>query len=268
MVYGRQPSRRLPTLGGFGGGGPVPKDVIALLVTVFVTFTLQFFTPGLIGLLRLTPRVWQSGFVWQLATYAPTGYGGPSIWFLLELLILFWFGRDVFSRLGRHGFWRTLAWGVIGGALVALAVDFAMRLLGAAPAASLVLMQGQRMLLVTLIAAFATLYGSATIYLFFILPVQARWFLPLEILIAFMGFLGSGDLPGFLGITAAVGIVWYRLRRPGRLGGPRDAWLRLQRWWMQQRMRRLRRSRGFTVVPGEGGRGGGEGGGGRGPYYH
>ena len=264
MVYGRQPSQRLPTLGGFGGGGPVPPDVIALLVTVFVTFTLQFFAPGLIGWLRLTPLVWQAGAVWQVATYAPTGYGGPSVWFLLELLILFWFGRDVFSRLGRRGFWRTLAWGVVGAALVALAVDLVMRLAGGGHPTPFVLMQGQRMLLVCLIAAFATLYGSATIYLFFVLPVQARWFLPLEILIAFMGFLGSRDLAGFLGIAAGVGIVWWRLRRPrrGGGGGPRQAWLRLQRWWLDQRMRRLRRQRGFRVVPGEGGRGGG------GPYTH
>lgn len=267
MVYGRQPSTRLPTLGGFGGGGPVPPDLIALLVVVFVTFTLQFFAPGLIALLRLSPAVWQAGFVWQVATYAPTGYGAPSIWLLLELLILFWFGRDVFWRLGRHGFWRTLGWGAIGGAVAALAVDLLMRLAGAGHAVPFVLMQGQRMILVILIAAFATLYGSATIYLFFVLPVQARWFLPLEIVIAFLGFLGSGDFAGFLGITAAVGIVWWRLRRPRRGGGgPRDAWLRLQRWWIEQRLRRARRRRGFTVVPGGGGRGGGEGGGG--PFVH
>lgn len=264
MVYGRQPSQRLPTLGGFGGGGPVPRDLIALLVFVFATFSLQFLVPGAIAWLRLTPLVWQAGAVWQVATYAPTGYGPPSVWILLELLILFWFGRDVFWRLGRAGFWRTLAWGAVGGALVALAVDLAMRFFAAAPAASMALMQGQRMLLVCLIAAFATLYGTATIYLFFVLPVQARWFLPLEVAIAFIGFLGTGDLPGFLGIAAAVAIVWWRLRRPrrGGGGGPRQAWLRLQRWWLEQRMRRLRRQRGFRVVPGDGGRGGG------GPYTH
>jgi hypothetical protein len=47
---------------------------------------------------RLTPAVLR-GFVWQLVSYPFVGTGGPSIWFLLELLVLFWFGRDVFWRL-------------------------------------------------------------------------------------------------------------------------------------------------------------------------
>ena len=256
MVYGRSPSRRLPTLGGIGGGAPPPPDLIALLVVVFVTFSLQFFAPGFIALLRLGPLVWRAGFVWQLVTYPVTGYGPPSLWFLLELLILFWFGRDVFLRLGRRGFWRLLALAAAGGGVVALATDLLQRLAGVTPV-PLSLLQGQRMLVVLLVAAFATLYGRATIYLFFVLPVQARWFLPLEIVIAFLGFLGSRDLAGFLGICAGVGLVWWRLRRPGagRGPGPREAWLRLQRWWIQQRLGRLRRRRGFTVVPGD--RGGG-----------
>jgi hypothetical protein len=258
MVYGRRPSGRLPTLGGLGGGPPPPPDVIALLVVVFVTFTLQFFAAGLVDLLRLTPLAWRLGFVWQPVTYPVTGYGPASVWFLLELLILFWFGRDVFWRLGRRGFWRLLALGAVGGAIVALLTDVLLRLGGVAPAAPFALMQGQRMLLVLLIAAFATLYGRATIYLFFVLPVQARWFLPLEILIAFMGFLATRDLAGFLGICAGVGLVWWRLRRPGgRLLDLRDLRLRLQRWWIQQRLRRLRRRRGFTVVPGDRQGGGG-----------
>lgn len=264
MVYGRQPSRRLPTF-SFGGGGPVPPDVIALLVVVFATFTLQFFAPAVVALLRLTPLAWQRGFVWQAATYPFAGFGGPSIWFLLELLILFWFGRDVFWRLGRRGFWRTLAWGILAGAAVALVVQAI-----AQPDVPIVLMQGQRMLIVLLIAAFATVFGSASIYLFFVLRVEARWFLPIEILIAFMGYLGTGDLAGFLGICAGIGAVWWRLKRPGRGvrggGGPRQAWLQLQRWWLDRRLKRLRRRRGFTVVPGDRGRGGTGGGGG--PYYH
>ena len=65
------------------------------------------------------------------------------------------------------------------------------------------------------IAAFATLYGNATILLFFVLPIQAKWFLLLEIVFAFMGFLGSGDLGGFLGIVAAVGVVYDILSRGG-----------------------------------------------------
>ncbi|HEX2251760.1 MAG TPA: hypothetical protein VHQ65_00665 [Thermoanaerobaculia bacterium] len=275
MVFGRQPHPRLPTLGGFGSGSPPPRDLLVLLGVVFVTFSLQFFAPALVDLLRLTPLVWQAGLLWQLVTYPVAGYGGPSLWFLLELLILFWFGRDVFLYLGRRGTWRMLAVGTLAGSLTVVVVELVgIVLFGAAPYTP-VLLQGQRMLMVILIAAFATLYRHATIYLFFVLPVQAKWFLALEILIAFMGFLGSRDLAGFLGICAAVGAVALWLQGGGRRPTLREGWLRLQRFWLERRMKRARRRSGFKVVPGERPGGGGErfgggdrGSGDRGPFIH
>ena len=281
MVFGRQPHPRLPTLGGIGSGSPPPRDLLVLLGVVFATFSLQFFAPALVALLRLTPLVWQRGFVWQLVTYPVAGYGGPSLWFLLELLILFWFGRDVFLYLGRRGTWRMLAVGTLDGSLTVVVVELvALVLFGAAPYTP-VLLQGQRMLMVILIAAFATLYRTATVYLFFVLPVQAKWFLALEILIAFMGFLGSltstggRDLAGFLGICAAVGAVYLWLQGGGRRPSLREGKLRLQRFWLERRMQRARRRSGFRVIPGDrsgggdrSGRGGGGRGGDGGPFIH
>src|SRR5690606_3048772 len=103
----------------------MPRDVVALVAIVFVTFSLQFFsqTFWLTELLRLTPAVWMRGTVWQVFTYPLAGYGPPTFWILLELLILFWFGRDVLARLGRRWFWRLLAWSCGGAAVVALLVD-------------------------------------------------------------------------------------------------------------------------------------------------
>ena len=50
-----------------------------MLVVVFVTYSMQFFAPTswLVALLRLTPQVWQSGFVWQLVTF-PFAGAGPA----------------------------------------------------------------------------------------------------------------------------------------------------------------------------------------------
>ncbi|HEV2846568.1 MAG TPA: hypothetical protein VG477_17060, partial [Thermoanaerobaculia bacterium] len=95
-------------LGGFGLGGPAPRDVLAILGVLFFTFTLGFFETTRIvpDLLRLTPFAWQSGFLWQVATYPFVGNGGAGFWFLLELLILYMFGRDVFFGLYRRHFWR------------------------------------------------------------------------------------------------------------------------------------------------------------------
>jgi hypothetical protein len=266
-MYSRQPARWAGRFGGFGGGGPIPRDLIALLVVLFATFSLQFFaaTAPLLSLVRLTPAVWERGYLWQLATYPFVGFGPPSIWFLLALLMVFWFGRDLFWRLGRRRFWSLLVGiGALAGA-VALAVDLASgagrSLLQPAP---FVLLQGQNIVLVVLVAAFATLYGEATVYLMFVLPLQAKWFLPLEILFALLGYFTTKDLAGFLGICAAVGATWLALR-PGRLRRlPREAWLRLQQRWIRLRLAVLRRRRGFRVIEGERGNGKVH----RGPWVH
>ncbi len=253
LVYGRQPLR------GFGGGGriggltgPVPKDVWWLLGAVFVTFSLQYFaaTAALPALLRLTPAVWRSAFIWQLVTYPFAGAGAPGLLFLLELLILFLFARDVFTRLGRRRFW----WLLVSSSAVAAAVAVLVALailglgggLGATPAFTL--MQGQRMLLTVLIAAFATLHRDATIYLFFVLPIQARWFLLLEIVFAFMGFLATRDLAGFLGICTGVAFTFASLDRRSGAELVRRAWLRLRHLWFRLRLAWHKRRRGLRVV--------------------
>jgi hypothetical protein len=251
-MYRREVGGGGPVLGGLSG--PVPRDLVVLLAVLFVTFSLQFFatTAGLIALLRLTPLVWLAGFVWQLATYPFIGHGGLSLWFVLELLILFWFGRDVFFRLGRRRFWTLVAYGTGGGALVAVGVEVLGRWAfpdAAALAPPFVLIQGQRILNVVVVAAFAVLNRHATILLMFVLPVQARWFLWLEILFGFLGYLGTRDLAGFLGLGAAVAIVWTVLQPGGPRRGLRESWLRTQQWWMRRRLDRLRRRRGFRVVP-------------------
>lgn len=271
-MYGRQPPSRMPRFGGPGAGLPVPKDLIALLVTVFVTYSLWFFdsAAAIPRFLVLTPEVWTSFHLWRLVTYPLVGTPGSGLWFLLELLILFWFGRDVYYRLGRRRFRFTLLTGALAASVVAVLVNVVGALAaGGITGAPFTIMQGQHMLLVMLIAAFATVQGDATIYLFFVLPVQAKWFLPLEILFAFMAFLPTGDLAGFLGICTAVGTVWLLLQRRGPQRTLRDLWLRAQRWWIEQKLRRMRKSRGFTVIPGDKGKGDDdpEGGGG-GPFVH
>jgi hypothetical protein len=253
------PGYRRVQIGGFGSGRPVPMDIWVLLGVVFVTFTLAQFaaTAGIIGLLRLTPLAWRYGLVWQLGTYPFVGFGGPNLWFLLELFILGLFGKDVFWRLGRKSFWKLLAWSAVAAGLAAVVVDAVVTLLGGSPLfTTFVIMQGQHMLVVLMIAAFAVLYRDATILLFFILPVQARWFLWIEILFAFMAFLGTKDLAGFVGICTGVAVTYSLLTRGGLTrglrGGRRELWLRIQQKWIRWRLGRLRKQRDFRVLEGEG----------------
>ena len=253
--------------GGFGSGSPPPRDVLILIGVVFVTFSFQFFDPTawLISWLRLTPDAWASAFVWQVVTYPFIGYGPASIWILLELLILFWFAKDVYWRLGQKNFWKMLLWATISGGVVAVGVNVLDYLLtGGLDAGDLVLLQGQRILLTVVIAAFSTMFAQATILLFFVLPVQARWFLWIELAIAFIGFLGTRDLAGFLGICTAVGITYVMLTGGLDIRGIRrrlrEAWLRLQYRWYRSKLdreqKKKRAERNFRVIPGEGGKSG------------
>ena len=78
-MYSRMPQRGGTPSFGLGGPGapPAPKDLLALLGVLFVTFSLQFFeTTRLVPeLLRLTPAVWQRLWLWQVGTYAFVGGG-------------------------------------------------------------------------------------------------------------------------------------------------------------------------------------------------
>ncbi len=242
--------------GGFGSfsGTPVPRDLIAILAALFITFSLQFFDALAVipAVLRLTPAVFK-GFVWQIATYPFIGWGVSGLWFLLELLILFWFGRDVFWRLGRQRFWMLMVRAAIGGALVAIVVQLVQTMTGAGASgfAAFQLMQGQRVLMAVVIAAFATLWGEATILLFFVLPIKARWFLWLEILFAFIGFLESKDFAGFCGISTAVFLTYSGLRAGGASTVLHSWRKRAEVFILQRRLEKLKKKRKFDVIDGD-----------------
>jgi membrane associated rhomboid family serine protease len=247
-------STRSPLGGGFGTGpfsGPPPRDVVALLAVVFVTFTLRFFaaTAAIPALLALTPAVWRAGYLWQLVTYPFVGFGGPDLWFLLELLVLYWFGADVRRRLGGRRFWRVVLTSALSASVVAVLVAVATaRLAPDAGTPGFVLMQGQRTLLVILVAAFATIARGAVILLFFVVPVRAGWLLWLGVLFAFVGFLATRDLAGFAGLVVATAATWAQLVPGGPGRGLRTRWLELRQRVLRYRLDRLRRRRGLRVV--------------------
>jgi hypothetical protein len=232
----------------FGFSSGYPSDVIALVAIVFVTFSMQFFaqTAMLLDFVRLTPMV-ARGWVWQLLTYPVIGVGDAGFFVLLGLVFLFFFARDVHARLGRLRFWQLLGWSCGIGGAVAVLIDLLARLVHHVPEASLATCQGQYMLWAVIASAFAVLYRGEQILLI-VIPVPAWWLLPLELIFAFVAFLRTHDLAGFLGICAGIFVAWALITRRGLLGAGREAWLRTQSWWLRRRMGRLRRKRGFHVV--------------------
>lgn len=257
-MYTRPTTRQ--SFGGGGLSGPIPRDLIVIAGVLLISVTLGAFESTRIVplLLTITPLVWQRGFLWQLGTYPFVNTGGPSFWFIVTLILLFLWGRDVFWGLGRRHFWRMLLFAGIGGGILAALVDLTLDLSGWAAPRRYELMQGWTLMAI-LLAAWARAHRGATVLFMFILPIEAGYYVALELLGAFLGLLVTRDVPGFVGICTAIGLGWLYIDRSGRIGlGKKDLReyrLRLERWWIQQKLNRAKKKRGFRVIPGEKDRG-------------
>jgi hypothetical protein len=157
-------------------------------------------------------------------------------------LVLFWFGRDVFWRLGRRRFWRLILVTAAVAAAVAVATHALMLLAGGGSAAPFITMQGHRILITILVAAFATLYGEATILLFFVLPVRPA------------GSCGSRLLPRVRlphkDSRASSASAPRCAGSPPSMGGPRRAPTCASGQRISSRLARLAWRRRFEVVDG------------------
>lgn len=246
--------------GGFGGGGlggsglgggfsPPPNDILVLLALLFASFTLSAFsdTAIVVALLQLTPLVWRMGFVWQLLTY-PVAAEFSGFFFLIALFMVYQFGSEPCRRLGRKEFWKVFLLATVTGGVAAVATQLALELAGLAQRADFTLMQGERMTLAVLTALYATLFSSATILFFFVLPIPAKALLWIELVIAFVAFLATKDFAGFVGIAVAIGTVWAWLtgRGPRRLIA--DWERRWQLWRSRRRYEKLKKKSGMRVV--------------------
>jgi len=236
--------------GGMGGGSfdPPPKDIWVLLGIFVFTYTLKFLVPGVFQLLWLTKGVWEEGYLWQLMTYAvvPTS---EAFWFLVELLMIYFFGKDVLRVLGRSHFWRLLVYACLAASTFAVVVQMALSFAGLEGAYALALIRGgDTVVFMVLVAAYSTLYPGATIRLYLVLPVPARIFIWLELFIAFLlGFLPTQDLAGFLGLCMAVALT-YALLTGGVPKALREIRLRTERKILEGRLRRLQKRRGIRLV--------------------
>lgn len=253
MNFPKNPQRGFGGMGGLTDGPAPPRDLLALIGVLFATFSLHFFegARGLLELLSLNLEIFK-GFIWQLVTYPFVATPRSGFWFLLELLIIFWFGRTVFLRLGQRRFWQVFLTSAVGAALVAVIVEWiALAISPSFAHLPFIAILGQRMVLMFLIAAFATLHGQATILLFFVLPIKAKWFLWIEIVFAFVFyFLPYKDVAGFVGVCVAVFLTYSSLMP----GGPKRVihnWRKqLEEKILRARLDRMRRKRRFDIIDG------------------
>lgn len=234
--------------------GPTPRDVWAIVIVLFTSFSLAAFesTERLIAVLRLSEAAWQRGFLWQVLTYPSAPYFASPFFFLLSLYFVFTFARELLNRLHRRRFWRMFALATVAGAIVALATQAALKFLNLAPqiAPTFFPLQGHQTVLVIMVTAFAVLFADATILLFFVLPIPARAFIPIEILLAFVGFLVTKDFASFLGTCAVIAGVVFFLRGQSRRSGSlwRDLRARYERWRVRRRARKWQKKHGIRLV--------------------
>lgn len=244
----------------FGLDGPYPRDILVLMGVLFATFSLDALAAHWTAPFRLGTEAWESFSVWRVVTYPFFAGYGSALGLIIGLWMILVFGKQVFFYVGRRAFWRTFFIATTGAGLVALLVRFLMDLVGMAPAVApglgFSLMDGQYMVLTILITGFAVLYGHLTIYLFFVLPVRASWFIGLEILFSFLGFLSSRDLAGFLGVCTAVILTYFLFSGVSPKRFLHEMRLRFQKRLIEARMRRMRK------------KGGGDGGVVQGPWVN
>src|SRR5207245_11051787 len=110
------------------------------------------------------------GFIWQFISFQFLHGGLPHLVF--NSLGLYFFGRPLEGMLGRRDFLKLYLFsGVIGGVLQALLGFIFPRIAGP--------MVGASAGICGLVAAFSVLAPDSQIYLWFVLPIRARYFLPI-----------------------------------------------------------------------------------------
>ncbi|HYR45285.1 MAG TPA: rhomboid family intramembrane serine protease [Terriglobia bacterium] len=155
---------------GFGIGGRWTPAVKTLVIACVVGFLLQIFdrlsgAPSLANKFGLVPaEVTEKYYLWQLVTYIFLHGGFFHI--LFNMFGLYMFGSELEATWGTREFTKFFFLCGIGGALASVIVSphaFAL-IIGASGA------------IFGLLVAYGVLFPNRLIYLYMIIPIQAKWF--------------------------------------------------------------------------------------------
>lgn len=151
---------------GYSSGyGIIPPVVKTLLLANAAVYLLLILLPVNLGIIfGLVPRfVWSKFFIWQLFTYMFLHGGLMHI--LMNMFILWMFGSDLERDWGSAAFLKYYLLCGVGGGLfnVALQPNSLIPIVGASGA------------IYGILAAFAMTYPNRLIYLYFIVPVPAKY---------------------------------------------------------------------------------------------
>lgn len=223
------------------GPGPLTPAVRAIIIANVALFLPSFFAPAFMQqYLGLVPELLLTkGWIWQLITYAFVHADITHV--LFNMLIVWMFGVELEQRWGSVAFAKFYVVCAIGAAITVLGVSllpfdstrvmYVASTIGASGAAYGLLM------------AWALLFPTREILLFFVFPVQARYAVLIFGALAFFSGLGSGG--GTVAHFAHLGglVVGYLY-----LKGPRGMRFSLQSTITRWRFARLKKK--FTVHEG------------------
>jgi membrane associated rhomboid family serine protease len=143
----------------------------------------------------------RAGQVWTLLTYPFVhDIRQEGLWFGLEMLMFFWFGREVESAIGRRSF------GLLYGAL---AVIPALVLAGTGPLLGTTVLAGSGTISFAIFLAFCALHPGAQ---FFFAGLTAKWVGWILLAIYSLASFAGRDWPGLLQLwlSSLFAVAWVR----------------------------------------------------------
>jgi rhomboid family protein len=238
-IVPRAPSYR--SIASSFGPGRLTPAIKALIWTNVIVFIGEWIFPEIVRFFGLAPAaVFGSGWIWQIVTYL--FLHADPLHLLINMLTLWMFGVELERLWGTQAFVRYYFITGIGAGVSTLVVsllpyDFAIKMYYATTVGASAAIYG-------LLLAYGVVFRDRPIYMWFLFPVPARWFV--IITGALVLWASITDPTGGTAHLAHLGgmLFGYVYLKSGR-GGP---WLDLKYRYTKWRMNRLRRR--FDVHPG------------------
>jgi len=181
-------------------GQSITQTMVGRLILINVlVFLLQNIFPAITALFALTPRaVVEHFFAWQIVTYM--FLHGSIMHILFNMLMLWLFGSTIESVWGSRQFLRYYIICGIGGAVGSLIFSYNSSVIGASGA------------IFGLYVAYAMMFPDSYIYIYFLFPVKAKYFVAgMAILQLANGLAGPSGIAYFAHLGgAAAGLLFFR----------------------------------------------------------
>lgn len=225
----------------FGFGAPLTKVGKAMLIGYAVIYVVELLCEHWLAVpvyswLALNPLTSPGFGIWQVITHPLLHAPDAPIGFLINCLVFYFFAGTIEYSLGTRKFITLYILAAIGG--VAAGLPFS-----ALPSFSF-LFSGMMPSLLALIVVFGLMQPEASILLFFVLPIKAKYISYGTVIITLLTFLAKANVHGAYHLGGMLfGYLYFR--PPTQLLNVN--WWRWKYFELSQKRRRSR----FTIIDGE-----------------